>query len=266
MSSALELTNRMRLYLGLAGVLGGLVSTLLGVGGGAIMVPVMILLGIPARTAIGSSLAAIVPISLIGLIVHLGLAFQRLDLAAVGLLFIGSFSGARLGSIVSSRSPDWVLKKALAVLLLMVGLRLAGVYDLSGGDGFQPPSFQFVWLIVLGLFAGFISALLGIGGGVIVVPMLVLAFGFPIHVAVVTSLGMILPTSFIGAIFHYRLGHVNFQAAITPVLPALVAAVCGAFLADSLDAASLSLIFGLFLLTISTRLFLERKSPIKKSA
>jgi len=244
--------------LGLVGIIGGLASTLLGIGGGAIMVPGMLLCGIPVKKAVGSSLAAIVFISLAGLTAHLYLGSGRLHPVTIAIVFAGSFIGSRLGSLLAHKSPDWILKKALALLLIVVGLRLVGLFPvLTGGAGVSH-SAGYGWLVVPGLLAGFLSALLGIGGGIVIVPSLVLFFAYPIHQAVVTSLGIIVPTSLVGAWFHHRLGNIDRRTVSCLVLPSLIGAIAGALVANSLDATQLRLVFALFLFLVSIQLLAKR--------
>lgn len=103
----------------------GLLSGLLGVGGGFIMVPLLVLWAREAqRSAHGTSLAAIVPISVAGVAVYyFGSPSSQVDLRFALLLIVGSIAGAYLGARAISRVPERVLQVGIAVLLLAVGVK-----------------------------------------------------------------------------------------------------------------------------------------------
>jgi uncharacterized protein len=106
-------------------VLGGLLSGLLGVGGGFVMVPLLVLwTRLPQHRANGTSLLAIVPIALVGVFVYY---FQgsrpQVDAGFALLLVIGSVLGAYLGARLMYRIPEAQLKAGVAVVLLLVGLK-----------------------------------------------------------------------------------------------------------------------------------------------
>jgi uncharacterized protein len=106
-------------------VLAGLLSGLLGVGGGFVMVPLLVLWAHePERPAHGTSLAAIVPISLAGLAVYyFARPTPQVDIRFALLLVVGSVVGAYIGARAEARLPERVLRSGVAVLLLLVGLK-----------------------------------------------------------------------------------------------------------------------------------------------
>jgi uncharacterized protein len=106
-------------------LLGGLLGGLLGVGGGFVMIPLLVLWAkVPQHKANGTSLLAIIPIAIVGALVYY---FQgskpQVDLAFALLLIIGSVFGAYLGARAMSRIPEAQLKVALVVLLVAVGFK-----------------------------------------------------------------------------------------------------------------------------------------------
>ena len=107
------------------GLAGGILSGLLGVGGGFIMVPLLaVWTKLPQHRANGTSLLAIVPIAVVGAVAYY-FSFSRpqVDLGFALLLIIGSTLGAYLGARWIARLPDRYLKLAVGVLLLVVGLK-----------------------------------------------------------------------------------------------------------------------------------------------
>ena len=109
-------------------------------------------------------------------------------------------------------------------------------------------------LIILGLVAGTIAAALGVGGGVIYVPALVVFFAFEQHTAQGTSLAIILPTAVVATVAHTRLGNVRWRLAVPIALAGIAAAVLGSRIALSLDADTLRRLFGAFLLVVAARM------------
>lgn len=113
------------------------------------------------------------------------------------------------------------------------------------------------WLLLLlvGLAGGCLSGLLGIGGGLIMVPALVMGFGFSQHMAQGTSLALFaVPIGLLAAITYYRHGHVNLPAAGLICLGFLAGSVLGSRLAVMLPELVLRRVFGMFLLVMSVRL------------
>ena len=106
------------------GLLGGLLSGLLGIGGGTVMVPLLVLWsGRPQRQAHAMSLAAIIPISLAAVAVYGGAG--KVDLPAAIALTIGAIFGARIGAHVLSRAPERPLKAAFGVFMLIAAVSIA---------------------------------------------------------------------------------------------------------------------------------------------
>jgi uncharacterized protein len=106
------------------GFLAGTLTVFLGIGGGFILVPAMIyLLGMPARIVIGTSLIMILAVSAATTMVH-ALTTRAVDIVLAALLLAGGVIGAQYGAILTTRlKPDY-LRLALAVIILLVGLRM----------------------------------------------------------------------------------------------------------------------------------------------
>ncbi|MBA3246126.1 MAG: sulfite exporter TauE/SafE family protein [Actinobacteria bacterium] len=106
-------------------------------------------------------------------------------------------------------------------------------------------------LILIGAVAGLFSALFGVGGGIVIVPLLILAAGVPAHVAAATSLAAIGITALAGATRYGFEGHLDIGRAALLGLPAAVGAVVGATLAQRVDARPLTLGFAVLLASIA---------------
>ena len=109
--------------------------------------------------------------------------------------------------------------------------------------------------ILLGVIAGILSGLIGVGGGVIIVPALVLVFGFTQHQAQGTTLALLVPPiGILAAWSYYRQGNVNVVAAILIVIGFLAGSVFGARMAGALSDVMLKKIFGISLFLIAIRM------------
>ena len=107
------------------GFVAGMLTVLLGVGGGFILVPAMIyLLGMAARVVIGTSLVMILAVSAVTTVVH-AVTTQSVDIVLAGLLLIGGVVGAQYGARLTTRLNPDLLRLALAVIILLVALRMA---------------------------------------------------------------------------------------------------------------------------------------------
>ena len=106
------------------GFLAGVMTVLMGIGGGFILVPAMIyLLGMPARVVIGTSLVMILTVSAGTTMVH-ALTTHAVDIVLAGLLLVGGVIGAQYGAMLTTRMKPDYLRLALAVIILLVGLRM----------------------------------------------------------------------------------------------------------------------------------------------
>jgi hypothetical protein len=115
-----------------------------------------------------------------------------------------------------------------------------------------------MWILVaIGLAAGFFSALFGVGGGVIVVPLLILLAGFSGRVATGTSLAAIGLTALFGVIAFGLLGEVEWDDALVVGLPATAGTLAGTWLQQRVSSRMLVLLLAALLLAVAVRLFVE---------
>jgi uncharacterized membrane protein YfcA len=115
---------------------------------------------------------------------------------------------------------------------------------------------QVFWIALIGVFGGVMSGLLGVGGGLIFVPLMTFFLGFTIHQAVGTSLLIIIPTSLIGVWVHAAQGHVQLKTALLIASFAIFGAWLGAHFSGKIDPILLKRIFAVFLVAIRNRLFI----------
>jgi len=246
----------MKLRATLIGIAGGLTSGLLGVGGGIVLVPLLTkFLGLDQKRAQATSLAILVFTATAGAITYR--IAGEVDLVLAALLAAGSIVGVRLGALHSARLPARTLRRAFGMLAVVVGGRLL-LTHLPEGAWLALPGLAGIALeIVTGFAIGWLAGLLGVGGGVILVPILTLLFGVPQHAAQGVSLFMIVPTSIVGAWTQLRLGAVEKPVVAPVAIASVVAAVAAATIAHHLPGATLRQLFGVLLVVIGSRMVLN---------
>ncbi|MBK4346667.1 sulfite exporter TauE/SafE family protein [Lacisediminihabitans sp. G11-30] len=236
----------------LIGLAGGLLSGLFAIGGGIIMVPLLTAFAkLNQRAAAATSLAAIVPTSIVGSITYV--IAGEVDLVAAGFVSIGAVAGALLGSRFLKRIPLTWLRWLFIIFILLVAARLFLVTPERGQEVALSVSIAAAY-IVLGLLMGVLSALFGIGGGIIAVPALIGVFAIGDLVAKGTSLLVMIPTSIVGTASNWRAGTVNVRAGLVLGLSATVASIPGAWLALILPPRVSSVLFGCLLIAVAAQL------------
>jgi uncharacterized membrane protein YfcA len=244
----------------LVGLAAGFLSGLFGVGGGILIVPaLMLLVSFDQRTAAGTSLAAIVPMSVVGVISYA--AVGSVDAVAAVLLAAGAIVGAQVGSHLLSRLPRRALLWGFIgiVLVVIVSLFLV-IPSRDAAIEFTPGSV--IGLVVLGLVTGVLSGLLGIGGGVVVVPMIILLFGASDLVAKGTSLLMLIPTALSGTIGNVVRKNVDLPAAAVIGVAACTTTALGAVVAAAISPQLANLLFAVFLAAVAAQLIVKAlRSP-----
>ena len=113
--------------------------------------------------------------------------------------------------------------------------------------------------ILAGFLVGLLSGLVGLGGGVLLVPLLVIGFRFGQHAAQGTSLAAIIPTAFVGALTHHRAGNLVLRPATIMAAAGVAGALIGAALALRLEQGVLGRLFGLVLLFSAYRIWPRRR-------
>ena len=116
--------------------------------------------------------------------------------------------------------------------------------------------------VATGLLVGVASGILGVGGGILLVPAMTLGFGISQHVAQGTSLAAIIPTSVVGAVTHDRRGNVLRRAALFMAIGATAGAVLGAVVALHLPREVLARAFGVLLLFAASRLWPRKPETV----
>jgi uncharacterized membrane protein YfcA len=114
---------------------------------------------------------------------------------------------------------------------------------------------QLITVLLIGLMAGFVSGALGVGGGIIIVPSLILFLGFSQHMAQGTSLAiLLLPTGILAVMQYYKNGYVDFKVALILMILFVVGAYLGSLVSTNIPDKMLKKIFGIFMLLVSIKM------------
>ena len=118
---------------------------------------------------------------------------------------------------------------------------------------------QLILLCIVGILAGIVAGSLGVGGGILIVPALVLLFGFSQHTAQGTSLAVLLPPVSIFAMINYhKRGYIDYKVALILVLTFFVGSYLGSIVAVHLPSKTLTKIFGLLMLVVGLKMIFEK--------
>jgi uncharacterized membrane protein YfcA len=250
------------------GVVSGFLAGLFGIGGGAIIVPVLYevfrVIGVAdeirMQLCIGTSLAIIIPTTIRSYVAHRARGAVMPDVLRIWM--IPMVAGVGLGSVLATFAPQSVFKVAFIILAAIIAARL-----LFGGDrwrlGDELPGKA--GMIAYGLGIGLAGSLMGVSGGSMSTMVLTL-YGKPIHAAVGTAAGLGVPLTIAGTIGYVLAGlphqaltpplSLGFVSLIGVVLMAPVAsfvAIFGVRAAHALPKRQLEIAFGVFLLLVSIR-------------
>ena len=275
--------------LGGTGLVAGLLGSALGVGGGFLIVPILTLaLHLPIQVAIGSSLVAVAANSCTAAGVY---TKARLTNVKLGLLLeTATVPGAIIGGLAVAFIAPSILSALFGLVLLyvaytMVVRRNFMSEDVPSADNSVAPDSlssslansyydQNLGKVVTykvthmpaglgaGFFAGVLSSLLGIGGGVIKVPVMHLVMGLPMKAAIATSAFMIAITTTVGALIYHYYGYIYPFIVAPLVVGIVIGAILGVELAQRAGGILLRRIFGVFLFLVALLMFLKTANLI----
>jgi uncharacterized membrane protein YfcA len=252
--------------LGCALLIGG-IGGLIGLGGGEFRLPILVgLIGFTARAAVPMNQI----LSLVTLITALIVRWNTGSLVAVGAfapaviaLGVGGITAAWFAVRLLARISDHHLERAIAVLLMSIGLLLMGERFLPMGLPAIVPA-QAGWQIVagvpLGLCIGTASTFLGVAGGELIIPTLIFVFGADIHTAGSAVLFISIPTVCMGLLRYGRMGLLPGRSTLLRVgapmgIESLVGAAAGGAFAGSTSAEVLKLLLGVILIAAALKAF-----------
>ena len=244
-----ELTRKTALTAVAIGLIAGVFAGMFGVGGGFIMVPLFVMwLKSERKMAHATSLAAVVPIALsaaIGYAMH-----GQVDWIAAIFVLSGSVFGALYGVKLLSTLPVRTLQLVFAALLFISALRL--LWSEQPHQLFTGLTAD-VLLVVIGFAAGVMAGLLGVGGGIVIVPALIISAGLDAATARGTSLAVIIGTGISGTIANVRKGNVDLRIAVVTGLAGIPGTLIGVYLSNTLPGPITVKLFAFLLIGIALK-------------
>jgi uncharacterized membrane protein YfcA len=256
----------------IGGVITGLLAGLFGVGGGAVIVPVLYeifrALGVPEEVrmqlCVGTSLAIIVPTSLRSFLAHR--AKGNLPVEIIRRWAPSVIVGLLAGAVIAAFAPSWVFKLAFVMIASLIAVHmLFGNEHWRLGDTLPGTGLMAVY----GFIVGFYSAVMGVGGGS-VSTLVMMLYGTPIHAAVGVSAGIGVLISVLGTVGFviagwpqqalmppFSIGYVSLIGVMLMAPISAYAAPFGARLAHRLPKRRLEIAFGLFLMAVAARFLIS---------
>lgn len=250
------MSTRDRIRSLLAGALTGIAGGLFGVGGGLVLVPMLTgFFRLTQHQAHGTSLAVIGATAITAMLVYS--AHANIAWSTAALIALGSLVTAPLGARWATRLPAHTLRRAFAVFLALVAVRLLWQTPPVGALALLSVRIELFASLLLGLVAGALAGMMGVGGGMLVVPALTLVFGLSQHAAQGTSLAVMVVTAPSAALEHSRHGNVMWRLVPMLAVGAALGAPLASWSAQGLPHAWLVRGFALFLLATAIRTWIR---------
>ena len=234
----------------------GFMSGLFGIGGGVLLVPAFVLLlKVQQKLAHGSALVAGVFLSFAGATLYV--IGGNGNFVAAAFVFIGSFTGVLIGTWLLKKIEIRILMYVFLVVLVITAVRLfIGSGNTPGEAAYSSLT---LWLalgfIATGLVAGTLSGLLGIGGGIIMVPSFILLFGFSAVVAKGTSLMVIVPTGTTGTLRNSKYGNIDLRVGLLAGIGGIPMALFGAWVSSRMSEVLSEVLFGVLMVVVAINMF-----------
>ncbi len=264
------------ILLAIVGFLGGAFGSMVGLGGGVFIIPGLVLfLDVPIHTAVAASLLGVVATSTTSSILYVRqeLANLRLAVNIETALTLGALTGGLVGAMLDKQVLSAVFGGVMVAVSVYMGLRRKaapptpmegddlGRLGASYRDGNLDREVSYrVRRLPLGLFvglvAGNVSGLLGVGGGFLTVPTLRLGMGVPMRAAVGTSSVMLGATACAGALVYFARGMVDPVITVPVVLGVTVGAFIGSRLASRMRSSVLVVVLAVVLFALALQMIL----------
>lgn len=227
------------------------------------MVPALVLLlRMDHRIANGTSLGAVLPISISSLVTYW--SHGNVDWWLAFWLSIGALAGALLGTKLIHILPRLALGYLFVVILVVTAVRLFVPMTSTGRDTIDIVSAAA--LVVIGFATGVLAGLLGIGGGVVMVPAMVVFFSEPSVVAKGTSVAVIIPTSIMGTWRNWKAKNIDMKVAAIVGVSGIVSAVAGGILADIMSEDLSRVLFATLIVIVAIRMIVDLQASSRSAA
>ncbi len=236
------------------GFAAGLLGSIIGLGGGIIIVPVLTFFGFSPALAASNSIFAVFSNAIASSISY---AKQRRIEYSIGLkLGLLSIPGTIVGAFVSSEITPSIFKILFALILISASIYIFSKRKIEQKN-YNLSKQIMILAIGASFFAGIISGLFGVGGGIIFVPLMVVAMGLSMKNAAPTSQFILLFASASALVTHTILGHPDFYQALLLAIGAFVGGLVGARLSLEIKENSLKILISIVMIAVAVKLFID---------
>lgn len=244
------------------GTLGGLI----GLGGAEFRLPVLVsVFAYRAKRAVAINLA-------VSFVTVVSAFFTRITIVSaahlipivstISAMALASMLGAYLGSSYLHRANEHLLEKIIMALLIFISLLLTyeAFFPFASNRLAEGTFLNGLLAAAFGIIIGIVSALLGVAGGELIIPTLILVFGVPIKLAGTASLLISILTIAVGVVKYYRIGYYDDRADLTGlVLPmgigSILGAITGGLMMGFISSEALKLLLGVILMVSAVKMF-----------
>ena len=245
----------MEIILIVIGITVGTLSGFFGIGGGMILVPILMLLGIDIKEAIGISIVQMVFSSIYGS--YLNYKKGSLVLGEGIWVGVGGFFGGFIGAYFSTLIPSIVLEYLFLMLLIFALYRL---FSAQAKDDGEVKTLNSMVLFSVGGIIGIFAISLGVGGSILLTPILAGFLHYPIKKAVSAGLFFVAFSSVAGLISHLSVGHIDLEKGLYVASASLLGVYIGIWLKDHVSSSQhklyLLIMYGVALLILIKKMFL----------
>jgi len=236
------------------GFAAGILGSIIGLGGGIIIVPVLTFFGFSPALAASNSIFAVFSNAIASSISY---AKQRRIEYSIGFkLGLLSIPGTVVGAFISSEITPSIFKILFALILISASIYIFSKRKIEQKN-YNLSKQIMILAIGASFFAGIISGLFGVGGGIIFVPLLVVAMGLSMKNAVPTSQFILLFASASALLTHTILGHPDFYQALLLSVGAFVGGLVGARLSLEIKENSLKILISIVMIAVAVKLFID---------
>ena len=229
----------------ITGAITGFLCGMFGMGGGAILIPVIVhIFKLPMKHAIGTSLTIIVFTSISSLFNYKKSGNLNSKLTFLILPF--GIVATQIGALLTSRLPENLVKYIFIFMILSLGLKMLfpGKQVECSTQGRENK----LAVILIGTFAGFVSGLCGVGGAVLIIPLFYIFLRIPMHACIGTALLVIFFNSLSGSIGYIVRGLVDFKVALVLSIGSMIAAPFGSKISINTSKEKLRRVFAVILI------------------
>ncbi|MCX8082776.1 MAG: sulfite exporter TauE/SafE family protein [bacterium] len=230
----------------LTGLLAGFICGLFGMGGGSLMVPAIVyIFDFPIKQAVGTSLFVIIFSAISALVNYI--KHNKVNTKLVFFIVPAGIAGAQAGAFITSRLSDVLVKYIFVLVITGLGIRM--FFQKENNDEIcKEDAFNKIKALIIGLLSGFVSGLCGVGGAVLLIPLLYIFLKVPIHTCIGTAVVAILFNAISGATGYMVRGLVDFRTGIMLAIGSTVAAPLGAKISIRTEKEKLRKIFAVVLM------------------